>query len=98
MLKPSDPSSEPRYHNRHSSVAAWPCAASPSLSRHPSTANDSGGPTMANDGIQQLERLLREVVELLKEPNPSSKRAAIHKLERVSSLAATLAATVRAQR
>lgn len=53
---------------------------------------------MANDGIQQLERLLREVVELLKEPNPSSKRAAIHKLERVSSLAAILAATVRAQR
>ena len=53
---------------------------------------------MTNDGIRQLELLLREVVEHLKEPNPSNKRVAIHKLERVSSLAATLAATVRAQR
>jgi hypothetical protein len=53
---------------------------------------------MTNDGIHQLELLLREVVELLREPSSSNKRAATRKLERVSSLAATLAATVRAQR
>jgi hypothetical protein len=53
---------------------------------------------MTNDGIRQLELLLREVVELLKAPSPSNKRIAVHKLERVSSLAATLAATVRVQR
>lgn len=53
---------------------------------------------MTSDGINQLELLLRDVVELLKDPNPSNKRAAIKKLERVSTLAATLAATVRAQR
>lgn len=53
---------------------------------------------MTNDGIHQLELLLREVVELLRDPNSSNKRAATRKLEHVSSLAATLAATVRAQR
>jgi hypothetical protein len=59
---------------------------------------DPGRAIMTNDGIRQLELLLREVVKLLNEPNPSNKRVAVHKLERVSSLAATLAATVRAHR
>jgi hypothetical protein len=53
---------------------------------------------MTSDGVHQLELLLRDVVELLRHPIPSNKRAAVKKLERVSILAATLAATVRAQR
>lgn len=52
---------------------------------------------MTNESIHQLELLLHEVVEHLKEPSATNRRAAVRKLERLSSLAATLAATVRAQ-
>lgn len=53
---------------------------------------------MTNECIRQLELLLRDVAEHLKDPNASNRRAAVRKLEQVSTLAATLAATVRAQR
>lgn len=53
---------------------------------------------MSNEGVRQLELLLHDVVEHLKNPNASNRREAVRKLERVASLAATLAATVRAQR
>lgn len=94
MLKPSDPLRPSR--DSTIDIQAFRVALRHVAER--STANHSGTATMATDGIQQLERLLREVVKLLEEPNPSNKRVAVNKLERVSSLAATLAATVRAQR
>lgn len=52
---------------------------------------------MTNDDIRQLELLLRETAELLKDPSVRNRRVAKHNLERVSILAATLAATVRAR-
>jgi hypothetical protein len=56
------------------------------------------GAAMATEGIQQMEALLHDVVEHLKVLNKPNKRAAVHKLERIAVLAATLAATVQAQR
>ena len=53
---------------------------------------------MTKESIRELELLLREVLVHLSEPSPMNRRAAVKKLERVSSLAATLAATIQAQR
>jgi len=50
------------------------------------------------ESIRQMNALLHEVVELLKVSNNANKRAAARKLESISSLASTLAATVQAQR
>lgn len=53
---------------------------------------------MSNEGIHKVEALLHDVVEHLKIQDKPNRRAAIHKLERIAVLAATLAATVQAQR
>jgi hypothetical protein len=56
------------------------------------------GTAMTTDGIQQMEALLHDVVKLLDVPSKASRRAAARKLERITVIASTLAATVQAQR
>ena len=56
------------------------------------------GAAVTTDSIHQMETLLHDVIELLKAPNNANKRAAARKLERISILASTLAATVHSQR
>jgi hypothetical protein len=55
------------------------------------------GSAMTTDGIQQINALLHEVVELLRIPDKASRRAAARKLDRIAVLASTLAATLQAQ-
>jgi hypothetical protein len=56
------------------------------------------GSTVSSEAIHQLERLLHDVVEHLKIPGRANQRAAARKLERISILASTLAATVHSVR
>lgn len=56
------------------------------------------GTAVLNDSIHQIQALLHDVVELLKVSNNVNKRAAVRKLDSISNLASTLAATVQAQR
>ena len=50
------------------------------------------------ESIHEIQALLHDVVKLLKVSNNANKRAAARKLDSISSLASTLAATVQAQR
>ena len=54
--------------------------------------------TVTSEGIHQMEGLLHDVAEHLKVPSKANRRAAARKLERIASLASTLAATVHSPR
>jgi hypothetical protein len=49
----------------------------------------------AMDSITDMDRLLRDVVEHLKSPKKSERRAATVKLRRIADIASTLALTLR---
>ena len=48
-----------------------------------------------NESIATIDRLLREVVEHLKSGTKADKAAAVSKLQRISSIASTMAFTVK---
>ena len=51
-----------------------------------------------NEGISEIERLLEEIVGLLKVGTTTDRRKAAAKLERIAALASTLALTIQTTR
>ena len=51
-----------------------------------------------NESISEIQRLLQEIVDHLKAGTKTDMRKAVTKLERMATLASTLAFTIQAQR